>query len=244
MPTETITITVTGANPQTKTVTVNVNPLTGNGSTSVNFTGVNGGQDTFVATTTINSTNYTSNSAFVAWQPTNGTTSLVNNLIIAGYTNPGETPTWHGVGTPFSTVTNANTVVVNQVFTNGTAGTGVPITGLITGDGNTGQCTHVPPLLDNVKSDGTALPPLGTTLGWGLDAAGAAAFVTFFQVEIVVSQAGIQTFYFLVDDSWALYIGGGASYVAGSFITAPNGSNPSSPSTASDVACAAADIQR
>src|SRR5271156_3597524 len=194
MPTETITITVTGANPQTKTVTVNVNPLTGTGSTSVNFTGVNGGQDTFVATTTINSTNYTSNSAFVAWQPTNGTTSLVNNLIIAGYTNPGETPTWHGVGTPFSTVTNANTVVVNQVFTNGTAGTGVPITGLTTNDGNTGQFAHVPPLLDNVKSDGTALTPLGTTLGWGLGVIGGGdgAFVTFFQGEIVVSQAGIQ----------------------------------------------------
>lgn len=233
MPTETITITVTGANPQSKTVTINVDPTTGSGSTSITFTGANSGQDTFVATGTISGTAYTSNSAFVAWQATNGTVSLVNNLLLAGYTNPGTHETWHGVGTAYGTATNKNSVVVNQVYTNGTVGNGVPITGLVTDDGNTGQYKHKPPLLDDVKSDGTALSSLGTVLGWGQNANGDGNFVTFFQGSMVVAQSGIQTFYFLVDDAWALYIGGGASRVSGAYTTVPNGSSPASPSTAS-----------
>jgi hypothetical protein len=232
MPTETITITVTGANPQTKTVAVNVDPTTGTGSTSVTFTGVNGGQDQFSAAATIASHPYVSNNAFVAWQAANGTVSLASNLIVAGYVNPGENPTWHGVGAAYGTLTTKNTVVINQVFTNGTAGTGVPIVGLTTDDGNTGQYKHTPPLLDDVKSDGTALTSLGTPLSWGQGAAGDGAFVTFFQGQLVVAQAGVQTFYFLVDDSWALYVGGGASYVAGAFTTTPGGGAPASPSTA------------
>lgn len=232
MPTETITITVTGANPQTKTVAVNVDTTTGTGSTSVTFTGVNGGQDTFNATATIASTPYTSNNAFVAWQPTNGTVSLASNLTVAGYVNPGESPTWHGVGTQYGILTSKNTVVINQVYTNGTAGTGVPIVGLTTDDGNPGQLKHTPPLLDDVKSDGTALTALGTALGWGQGAAGDGSFVTFLQGQLVVAASGVQTFYFLVDDSWALYVGGGASYVAGAYTTSPGGGAPASPSTA------------
>jgi hypothetical protein len=232
MPTETITITVTGANPQTKTVAVNVDPTTGTGSTSVTFTGVNGGQDQFSAAATIANHAYVSNNAFVAWQAANGTVSLASNLTIAGYVNPGENPTWHGVGSSYGTMLNRDTVVINQVFTNGTAGTGVPIVGLTTDDGNTGQLRHTPPLLDDVKSDGTALTSLGTPLGWGQGAQGDGAFVTFLQGQLVVAQAGVQTFYFLVDDSWALYIGGGASYVAGAFTTTPGGGAPASPSTA------------
>lgn len=233
MPTETITITVTGANPQTKTVAVNVNPATGTGSTSVTFTGVNSGQDTLVATATIASTPYTSNSAFVGWQPTNGTVSLISNVIIAGYVNPGENPTWHGVGTAYLPVlTGKNTVIINQVYTDGLVGDGVPITGLTTDDGNPGQLKHVPPLLDDVKSDGTALTALGSVLGWGQGAQGDGSAVTFFQGQIVVAQGGIETFYFLVDDSWALYIGGGASYVQGAFTTG----SPVSPNTAAIAA--------
>jgi hypothetical protein len=230
VPTETIQITTTGANPQTKTVSVNVDPTTGSGSTSFTFTGVNSGQDTLVATATIASTLYTSNSAFVAWQPTNGTVSLASNVTIAGYANPGENPTWHGVGAAFPPIlTGKNTVVINQVYTNGAVGNGVPITGLTTDDGNSGQYKHVPPLLDDVKSDGTALTSLGSVLGWGQGAQGDGSFVTFLQGQIVVAQSGIETFYFLVDDSWALYIGGGASYVSGAFTTG----SPVSPSTAS-----------
>jgi len=232
MPTETITITVTGANPQTKTVAVNVDPTSGTGSTSITFTGVNGGQDTFSAAATIASHPYTSNNAFVAWQAANGTVSLASNLTIAGYVNPGDNPTWHGVGTSYGSLTNRDTVVINQVYTNGTAGTGVPIVGLITDDGNTGQFKHVPPLLDDVKSDGTALTSLGTPLGWGQGAQGDGSFVTFLQGQLVVAASGVQTFYFLVDDSWAFYVGGGASYVAGAFTTSPGGGAPASPSTA------------
>lgn len=69
---ETITVTVGGANPQTIPVTVPVNTSTGTGSATFTYTGTSGGTDTLTGRGTIAGASYTSNTAEVAWQPTNG----------------------------------------------------------------------------------------------------------------------------------------------------------------------------
>lgn len=238
MPTEVVTITIGAgsANQLSKQVSINVDVTTGTGSTYFTYTGSNGGQDTIVATATIAGKSYTSNSAFVGWQPTNGAVSLLNNLTIVGCQKPSDSDSgWTGItGVLFGTHTNQNTVVVNQVGTNGAVGGVGPIVGIVTDDGNSGQYKHKPPMIDSVKSDGTALTPLGTSLGWGQGAAAGTdgGFTTFFSGSFVVSQAGTETFYFLVDDAYAFYMGGGTSVASGG-ATQSYGGSPAVPTTAS-----------
>ena len=235
MPTETVTITIGAgsANQQTKTVTMNVDPATGKGNTTFTYTGANGGQDTITATATIAGTTYNSNSAFVGWQATNGAVSLLTNLTIRGCDKPNHSATgWTGLtGTIFGTRLNQNTVVVNQVDNN------TPISGTVTDDGNSGEYKHRPPMVNEVKSDGTAVSTLGDPMGWGQSqpAGSDGAFCTFFLGNLVVKTAGPNTFYFLVDDAYAFYIGGGAS-VTSNGATSNFGGSPAVPTTASGAA--------
>jgi hypothetical protein len=206
---------------------VYVDPTSGTGTTSVTFNGVNAGQDTFSAAATIAGTPYTSNSAYVAWQATNGVVSLLSSLDIYGYqpANQGVIY-WSGTsGVLYGSRIGVNSVIANQVWNN------IPITGVYTDDGNVGEYTHVPIKLNDVKSDGTALTAVGSTLGWGPGTGhGNGSFVSFFVGSLVVSQAGTQTFYFLVDDTWAFYVGNSATKVQGTYSA---GGSPAIPTTAS-----------
>jgi hypothetical protein len=76
---ETITITTSGANAGNPiTVTVPVDTTTGSGSATFTYTGVNGGTDLLVASGNLASTPYTSNSAQVNWQASNGQIQLAD----------------------------------------------------------------------------------------------------------------------------------------------------------------------
>jgi hypothetical protein len=210
MPIETITVTITGANPQTKTVQVNVDPTTGSGSTSVSYTGSNGGADTAKATATIAGNPYTSNSAFEAFQAANGPLAVIDPLTVTGYQNAND----YTIDTPGSIIygpANFNTVVMNQPFASG--GFSHPISGVQTDDGNTGEYKHVPPLMDQTKPDGSALNSLGTPIS----AFHGQAYMAKWRGKFVVAQAGIQTFYFQVDDAWAMYFGPGCFRTQGTY---------------------------
>jgi hypothetical protein len=196
MPVETITITIGAgsANPQSKQIQINVDPVAGSGSGTVSFTGAHGGLDTAQATATIAGSPYTSNAANLAWQATNGAVSLLNNLMIQGYTNPGGHSNWDGIGAPISSLIGPfNTVIVNQPFNN------TPISGLVSPDGHSGEYEVVPPHVNLVTATGT----------WASDSPlpFQNSFICTFQGSIVVSTPGVHTFYWLVDDSWALYMG-------------------------------------
>ena len=242
MPLETVTITVSGANPATKTVQVNVDSTTGSGTATVPFAGTNGGQDTYVATATISGTTYTSNSAFVGWQATNGVISLMTGLQVEGYDNGGS----HTSSAPttkfgsYSAGGGNTSLVVNQPAAS--PGYSLPISGILTDNGDTGQYRHKPPMYDDVKSDGTALTSSGTNLGWGqlsgnaVPNASSGQFVTFFNGNLVVSTPGTHTLYFLVDDSWACYIGGGASRVQGTLVASGAPTTASAASNGTDLA--------
>ena len=210
MPLETVTITIqTGsANPQTKNVVINVDPVTGAGSGTVSFTGNNGGLDSIKATGTIAGTAYTSNLAEVAWQATNGVISLVSNVLIECRTHPDncEFRATDPTAPIVQSLTNKNTLIINQIYNN------FPIAGIISPDGNSGEYKHYPPYLDDVKSDGTALTTTGTLLS-----AWPKARCVFELGSIVIAQAGIHTFYFLVDDDWGFYVGGGATRNSGTY---------------------------
>lgn len=197
MPIETITVTITGANPQTKNVQVSVDPNAGTGSGTVTFAGTNGGFDAAQAKATIAGTAYTSNTANVAWQATNGIISMVDNVNLQGFSNPGSGTTWNGLGAAITSPQGPyNSVIINQVDNS------VPITGLISPDGNSGEYKLVPPHINLITATGTAASPtVGTSIGYQ------GSFVTILKGEIVVKTAGTQTLYFLADDTWALYMG-------------------------------------
>lgn len=223
MPLETITLTIPNgnANPQTKTVQVNVSSATGTGSGSFTFTGVNSGVDSLTATSTIAGQALTSNVATVAWQACPSAVSI-GPVTLNEYVNPGEHETWHGIGSLIAGPLTYNSVIINQVVNN------VPILGIVSPDGNSGEYKLSPPHIDQVKSDGTALTTTGTTLPFNR------LEVTVMQFKIVVKAAGQNTMYFLVDDAWALYVGGGVTRLGGSansMILQPNGSSPAAPST-------------
>lgn len=227
MPIETISITVTGANPQTKNVQISVDPNTGSGSGTVTFSAANGGFDAAQGTATISGNPYTSNVANLAWQATNGVVSLINAVTLQAFQNPGNTTTWHGIGSALTGVLGPyNSVIVNQVVNN------TPISGLVTPDGNSGEYKLVPPHIDLVTNTGTALTANGTALPYS------GSFVTFFHGKIVVSTAGVHTFYFLADDSFAMYLGPNTvsgqqpTRVQGAYTLQPNGSSPATPLTA------------
>jgi len=79
---ETITVTIGGVNPQTKTVSVPVDTSSGAGSATFSYTGTNGGSDNLQATATIAGNPYTSNTAQVNWQSSNGSIQLdANNTV-------------------------------------------------------------------------------------------------------------------------------------------------------------------
>ena len=226
MPLETITVTVQAgsANPQTKQVTVNVDPNTGAGSSTVSFTGVNGGLDTIKATATIAGTPYTSNGAFVGWQATNGVVSLINDMILEKHPGQGCHTNWNGTfAGPTGQFFKSNTLVYNNLVANN------PIPGYPNNEQRTG-----PVLANTVNPDGTAQnPPNGVNVGWGagIDSGN---FTNVFVGSFVVTQAGIHTFYFWVDDAWALYMGQGTSRNNGTFTI--NGGNSDAPLSASGVA--------
>jgi len=89
MPLETISYTITGANgPVTKTVQVDVDLTSGSGSAQITYTGTNAGTpDTVTATATIAGNSYTSNSAQVNWQPTNGTVQIGDEVKFYGWSD-------------------------------------------------------------------------------------------------------------------------------------------------------------
>ena len=87
---ETVTITIGGATPQTKTVSVGVNPATGSGSASFTYTGTNGGTDTVQGTATIQGSSYTSNTAQVNWQSSNGSIQIGSTVTCYAW---GDSPT-------------------------------------------------------------------------------------------------------------------------------------------------------
>ena len=87
---ETVTITIAGANPQTIPVSVPVDTTTGTGTATFSYTGVNGGTDNLTGTGTIAGTGYTSNTAEVNWQTTNGTIQV--GATVTGYAW-GDSPT-------------------------------------------------------------------------------------------------------------------------------------------------------
>lgn len=196
MPFETITVTVAGANPQTKTVSVFVDPNTGAGSGTVSFEGTNGGIDTATAKATIAGAALTSNVANLAWQATNGIVSLISSVSWTVFNNPTNGTVWQGgssFGTQVAILSGQNTVIADQVVNN------VPISGMISPDGNTGEFKIFPPRINSVTNTGTWLTDVTLT--------NQENYMTVLQGKVVVQQAGIQTFYFLVDDSWAAYFG-------------------------------------
>lgn len=77
---ETVTINITGANPQTLTVTVPVDTSSGAGSATFSYTGSKGGTDNIQATGNFVGKGYTSNSAQVSWQQTNGSIQVSSSV--------------------------------------------------------------------------------------------------------------------------------------------------------------------
>jgi hypothetical protein len=69
---ETVNVTIGGANPQTIPVTVSVDTSSGSGNATFSYIGNNGGSDSIQGTATIAGNSYTSNTAQVNWQQTNG----------------------------------------------------------------------------------------------------------------------------------------------------------------------------
>jgi hypothetical protein len=214
MPVETVQFTIGGANPQVKTVQVNVDPNTGNGTTTLSYTGTNGGTDTIQATM-IASTgqSFASNQAQVNWQATNG--SIAVSPVTTQFWQGGQIYGDQGLITPLGAAHTGGTSLVYNQVSNGT-----PITGFVSPDGNSG---------------GYQLHP--TALG-GQNAAGQFTSLTYFsesmnayngnyQGSFIVSTAGTYTFYFLVDDSWIMWING-ATRVGGAF----SGSAPPAPKAA------------
>lgn len=226
MPLETVTVTITGANPQVKTVQVNVDASTGAGSSTLQYNGTNGGLDTIKATATIAGGALTSNTGSVAWQAFSAAAGVcLGPVAFHTFKNPGDHTTWHGTGTDFG-IYNGQTVIYNQPVNN------TPIFGIVDPNGRTGEYFDTIPMWANeVKADGTALG--GTNWpGVNLGHTGH-SFVEIITFNIVVKSTNA-TFYFLVDDSWAMYIGGGATRHGGSsnsMVLQPNGSSPATPST-------------
>lgn len=217
MPLENITVSIPSghANPQTKTIQVNVNPATGTGTGTISYTGNNGGLDAAVATANIGGHAYTSNTASIAWQVCPSVVSI-GPISLSGYFSAGTASTvYTGLGTQRAGPLIFNSLIINQVVNN------LPIIGIQTTDGNSGEFKLVPPHVDQVKSDGTALNGTGDA-GSPLPYSGASTTVMTF--TLVVKTAGVQTFYFLVDDSWGFYVGGGATRAGGSgssLVTSP-----------------------
>lgn len=228
MPLETITVTIGAgsANPQTKQVVINVDPNTGAGSGSVSFTGVNGGLDSIKATATIAGNSFSSNLAEIGWQGTNGSMALISNVVVEKHQSQNGHTNWDNVTSGvLNSVTGKNSIIVNQVVN------GFPIAGIVSDDGNSGQYKHRPPMLDDVKSDGTALTSNGTQLGWGQPFDGG-DHTTLFIGEVVIATPGVYTFYVLADDAWALFMPT-ATRVGGTFTI--NGGNADMPQAANGV---------
>jgi hypothetical protein len=228
MPLETVTVTIQpgSANPQTKQVVINVDPNTGAGSGSISFSGINGGLDSIKATATIAGTSYSSNLAEVGWQGTNGAMSLINNVAIEKHASQGGHSNWNGTTSgALIQLANKNSIIVNQPINN------FPIAGIVSDDGLSGQFRHHPPMLDDVKSDGTALTTNGSALGWGQPFDGG-DHTTLFIGEVVIASPGVYTFYVLADDSWALYMPN-VTRVGGTFVI--NGGNANMPTDANGV---------
>jgi hypothetical protein len=206
MPIETVRFVVSGANPQTKNVEVSVDPVTGVGVGSFVYTGVNSGTDTVQAY--MDSQSLDSNNYQVNWQQSNGPLGLgpVTTNIYAGsgvnYTGTGAL-----LGGPYT----GNSLVFNQVYGNAARGVpGFPITGFSTTDGNTGAYKRVPPSNQQQSANGS----------WISDTYYPEAIYGYngnHQGSFVVTEPGNYTFYFLADDSWVFFLGGGASRVSGSF---------------------------
>jgi hypothetical protein len=214
MPVETITFTIGGANPQTRTVQVTVDPITGVGSTSLTYGGTNGGTDVISAALhSVNGQSFSSNSTQVNWQATNGAigVSPVTSVFYQGGQVYGDQGLVTIIGGPH---TGGTSVVYNQV-TNGT-----PITGFVSPDGNTGAYQLHPTALigQNAAGQFTSLMSFSETFG---------AYNGNYQGSFVVSAAGTYTFYFLVDDSWIMWING-ATRISGAF----SGSTPPAPKAA------------
>lgn len=204
MPLETITVSIPNgsANPQTKTVQVNVDPSTGAGTGTITFTGLNAGVDSVNAAATVAGHALTSNTASLGWQGAPGPVSI-GPVTLTMFANPGGAGDWSGTGAQLFGPSIFNSVIVNQPLNN------TPIFGIVSPDGSTGMFKLNPPAVCQVKSDGSALTSGGTPIHGPIP-------VVVMQFNIVVSQPGIHTFYYLVDDAWALYIGNGASRAGGS----------------------------
>jgi hypothetical protein len=211
MPLETITFTIGGANPQTKTAQVSVDPNTGVGTTSLSYTGTNGGTDIIQATMLAsNGVSYVSNQTQVNWQATNGTLAVtpVTTLFYQGGRIYGD----GGLTTPLgASHTGGTSLVYNQVSN------GVPIVGFVSPDGNSGgyQLHPTAQIGQNAAGQFTSLISFSEALN---------GYNGNYQGSFVVAAAGNYTFYVLADDSWIMWING-ATRVGGAF----SGSAPPSP---------------
>lgn len=117
---ETVVVTVTGANPTTKTYSVLVNTVTGDAVSnplSVSLVGTNSGTDMVVATMPSHVGVAPSNTADIAWQPTNGLLA-VGPITITPYANSAMTRGWPTFGSALAGATISNSFVFNQVAPN------------------------------------------------------------------------------------------------------------------------------
>lgn len=233
MPIETITVTVQAgsANPQTKTVQVNVDPTTGSGTGTVSYVGSNGGADTVKATATIAGSNLTSNSAFTSFQQTNGPVAILtpqpSGQGLYTYTTANHETFYPITGTVYSGL-QFTTPVINQVYATGSYS--LPITGTVTNDGNSGEYKHLPPILNQAKTDGTAQFP-GTINGTSLSSMSNVAGLYVFKGSFVVAAAGYVTFYSHCDEAWALYLPASVTRYDGTFNANTGDGGGGSPST-------------
>ena len=233
MPIETITVTVQAgsANPQTKTVQINVDPTTGSGTGTVSYVGSNGGADTIKATSTIAGSNLTSNSAFASFQQTNGPVAVLtpqpSGQGLFTYTTANHETFYPIISTVYSGL-QFTTTVINQVFATG--GYSLPIAGTITDDGNSGEYKHRPPILNQAKTDGTAVSP-GTINGTVLSSMNNVAGLYVFKGSFVVAAAGYVTFYSWCDDAWAFYLPASVTRYDGTFNANTGDGGGGSPST-------------
>jgi hypothetical protein len=194
LPIENVVIQITGANPQTKSIQVNVNPTTGAGSASLTLSGVNSGTDVIKATATIAGTSYTSNSAEIGWQATNG--PIATGAITASFWpsvngSNGAFGQYHPMPAPSSVNTQGNSLLFN-------------LQGGLGGDPNT-----QPMVWTIVSSSGV---PTSSVTAWSGATAGYDMAVTG---SFVVAQAGTTTFTAWHDDGMIWGLGGGATRVSG-----------------------------
>jgi hypothetical protein len=201
MPIETVVFNITGANPQTKTVQV-ITDANGNGVANLQLNGVVSGTDSIQAVlNSVNGKTYTSNPAQVNWQNTNGDFSVgpVTSNFFSGSSHIYAGATTAQIGGPHL----GNSLVYNEVIN------GFPIVGFVSSDGRTGAFKRSPMSQQQQNSSGQWTSDsffFETTNGFQGNYTG----------SFVVAKAGTYTLYLLVDDSWVLFVGGGATRISGS----------------------------